>query len=62
MEAGSRPVAEVKAFGVSPPPIRRATFVSAKVAKTIDAPSGLVGGKGRQPEERTNSQGSNRVR
>jgi hypothetical protein len=37
-------------------PGRRATFVSAKVAKTIAAPSGLVGGKGRQPfEERTNS-------
>jgi hypothetical protein len=27
--------------------VRRATFVSAKVAKTIDAPSGLIGGEGR---------------
>ena len=28
-------------------PGSRATFVSEKVAKTIDAPSGLVGGEGR---------------
>ena len=28
-------------------PGRRATFVSAKVAKTIDAPSGLIRGEGR---------------
>jgi hypothetical protein len=30
-------------------PGRRTTFVSAKVAKTIDAPSGLIAVEGRQP-------------
>ena len=30
-------------------PGSRATFVSAKVAKTIDAPSGFIRGEGRQP-------------
>ena len=44
-------------------PGSRATFVSAKVAKTIDAPSGHMGGEGRQPfEERPNSPGSDKVR
>ncbi|MDT3776524.1 hypothetical protein PJI16_02995 [Nitrospira sp. MA-1] len=44
-------------------PERRATFVSAKVAKTIDAPSGLIEEEGRKPlEERTNSLCSNKVR
>ena len=44
-------------------PGSRATFVSAKVAKTIDAPSGLIGTEGRQHlEERTNSPGSDKVR
>ncbi|WNM63542.1 hypothetical protein [Candidatus Nitrospira neomarina] len=44
-------------------PGSRATFVSAKVAKTIAAPSGLMGGEGRQPcEERTNSLCSDKVR
>ena len=33
-------------------PGSRATFVSAKVAKTIAAPSGLIGGEGRQPYRR----------
>ncbi len=43
-------------------PGRRATFVSAKVAKTIAAPSGVIGGEGRQPcEERPNSPGSNKA-
>ena len=36
---------ECRGFG----PGRQATFVSAKVAKTIDTPSGLLGGEGRQP-------------
>ena len=50
MEAGSRPGS-------------RATVVSAKVAKTMDAPSGFMGGEGRQSfEERTNSLCSNTVR
>ncbi|HSF08223.1 MAG TPA: hypothetical protein VLA60_02355 [Nitrospirales bacterium] len=44
-------------------PGSRATFVSAKVAKTIDAPFGLIEEEGRQPcEERTNSLRSNKVR
>ena len=44
-------------------PGRRATFVSAKVAKTIDAPSGLIEEEGRELfEERTNSLRSNKVR
>ena len=30
-------------------PGRRGTFVSAKVTKTIDAPSGFIGGEGRKP-------------
>ena len=32
-------------------PGRRGPFVSAKGPKTIDAPSGLIGADGRQPEE-----------
>ena len=44
-------------------PGRRATFVSAKVAKTIDAPSGLIEEEGRELfEERPNSLRSNKVR
>ncbi len=44
-------------------PERRATFVSAKVAKTIDPPSGLFGGEGRELfEERPNSPGSDKGR
>ena len=44
-------------------PGRRATFVSAKVAKTIDAPSGFFGGEGRELfAERPNSPGSDTVR
>ncbi|GJL67509.1 MAG: hypothetical protein NPIRA06_01440 [Nitrospirales bacterium] len=44
-------------------PERRGPFVSAKVTKTIDAPSGLIRGEGRQPwVERPNSPGSNKGR
>ena len=43
-------------------PGRRATFVSAKVAKTIDAQSGHIGWVGRRIEERTNSLRSNKAR
>ncbi len=40
-------------------PGRRVPFVSAKVAKTIAAPSGFLGEEGRELfEERPNSQGS----
>ena len=41
-------------------PGRRGTFVSAKVTKTIDAPSGFIRGEGRELfEERPNSLRSN---
>ena len=44
-------------------PGRRATFVSAKVAKTMDAPSGLLQEEGRGLfEERPNSPGSDKGR
>ncbi len=44
-------------------PGRRAPFVSAKVTKTMDAPSGLFGREGREPfAERPNSPGSNKGR
>ena len=44
-------------------PERRVTFVSAKVTKTMDAPSGLTEEEGRELfEERPNSLRSNKVR
>ncbi len=44
-------------------PGRRVPFVSAKVAKTIDAPSGFLGEEGRELfEERPNSPGSDNAR
>ncbi|MCW5785174.1 MAG: hypothetical protein KIT39_17800 [Nitrospirales bacterium] len=44
-------------------PRRRATLVSVKVAKPIDAPSGLFQEEGRELfEERPNSQGSHKGR
>ena len=40
-------IGEVRGLGFGL--VRRATFVSAKVAKTIDAPSGFMEEEGRQP-------------
>ena len=52
-----------RGWGIGSRPDSRATFVSAKVAKTIDAPSGHVEREGRQPfEERPNSLRSNKGR
>ena len=43
-------------------PGRRAIFVSAEVATTIDAQSGHIGWVGRRIEEQTNSLRSNKAR